>query len=264
MQREPRSRVEMPEWWLIPALILLVLGMPFLGLFAGALLRLLLLSLLIGGSACVVRQWVMAACPCRVDQLAEEESVCRKHLAALRSRAEQMEVTLRDLRSLSLSPGDSIRARWAEVDLEKALAGAGQEMAGERARLFSVEVTRWLGQVDPLVRGLAGFDEPAICHWLNRLQSIRGQGVEILVRFRSDAEAAAVPLGVSTLGLTEEALQELNALRADLLTRRAELLARSPVRDLPRRDPEASLRHIRTVLYEARARREVNSWLPDR
>jgi hypothetical protein len=284
MQRESRSRTSV-LWWLAPILVLLLLDAPILYVVIWLFGRFIVpIAILVGAFACIshlAKVALTSQSSALQDRLSEEEGGHRRRLAALRNRAEQMEQTLRDLRGLQLPPEQLTRAKWAEVDLEEALRRAHAEMAHGRGSLFSLETVRWFARLEPLLRDLHRLDEAAVARWLGRLETIRTQGGGILARLRSDAEAAASKPGASAEKLLDEALQEIGALRADLVTRRAELLARAqPV--LPggggetssrmlllragpdgepfRSDPAATLSRLLARIYQIRARREVHSW----
>jgi len=288
MQQERKTGRIGLGWWLAPIMLLIFLEPPVLRVIGWILFEFLTpLVLLVGGAACITRMALMAVAPPQrrlQDEFADEEAARKSRIAALRSRAEKMDVTLRDLRELSLVPEQETRARWAEVDLEAALKQTRQEIAGERGSLFLLEAIRWFGQIEPLLRDLHRMDEANIGVWLGRLANIRAQGVGILSRLRADLDAVEQQPGGSAEKLLGEALVEIDALRADLVTRRAELLAGNTLRrpERPRLDalrelapgheprPEIdsslaldSLHHLRARLCRVRAQREVRSWLSD-
>lgn len=251
-------------WWLVPVLLLWLLDQPVLslvGVFVEVMLPLtiVVLAAAFAGRVGTALGWGQAP-----DPLALEEAGRRQRLAALRTQADQMQTTLRDLRVLRLPGPESSRAQWAEIDLEQALRNTRQAMARERASLFMVETLRWLAQIEPLVQNLDRLDEPGTRHWLGRLAPMRAQGVELLTRVRCDLEAAQTPSGRATESLLGEALGEMDALRGDLLAHRARLLARTPLPEDARGEAEtATLERLRVVLHSARARREVNGWMEE-
>jgi hypothetical protein len=265
MQQDLKTRIVAWAWWLAPVLLLMVLGLPLLRLLGPGFLRLLIAgAAVIWVAAWAARRGLLPGWERPRDAFSDEEQDRRERLAALQHEVEQMEITLRDLRALRLVPSDATRAQWAEVDLEEALGRAREAVVRERAALSLLETLRWLTHLEPLVRQFDRLDEGSIRRWLDRFTAIRSQGVEILVRIRGDVEALKEPAGQSAVKLLEEALAELHALRADLLTRRAELLAQHPLQGS---DPlgleHPALERLRDLLHHARARREVNSWLSE-
>jgi hypothetical protein len=262
MRRQGAKR--RPVWFWAGALLLgalLVDLLPHLRLVIGAaelLLAPLLLWLVFFAFAVVLGRRFRTETR---DALHEEETACKQRLGELRARAEQIEVTLRDLRDLDLPPSDTTRAEWADVELMETLQDVRRGMARERAALFSLEATRWLGQIEPLVRQTGELDARAVADWTGRIVAIRAQGVEILARLRMDLEAVGTPSGRTAETLIRESLEELDLLRAELLARRAKLLGAATAEELDAVESDAALDRLRTTLEHARARREVRSWL---
>jgi hypothetical protein len=172
-----------------------------------------------------------------------EEAAARKRLTALRTRVDQIEVTLRDLRSLQFGPHETIRARWAEVDLDEALRPLRRAMARERALLFSLEAARWIYRVEPLLLEIGRLNEPGgAAPVRDRLYRLRDQGAELLARLQSDSAAGASSLGTAVLALLRQALEELERLE------QAPAASREPVADA-----EGALGRLRDLAERLRA-----------
>ena len=86
------------------------------------------------------------------DEMAAEENARNERLNTLRSQMAQMDQTLRDLRDLRLPEAETTRARWAEIDLEEALGRTRGQIRDEQAALALLHTTRWLQQLEPLLR----------------------------------------------------------------------------------------------------------------
>lgn len=259
MQQGPEQKNRTVGWIILGALLLLI-GQRFL---LAALFPLLLGVLLLAG----LLFWAARLGWLREPDPAAEEFVrrFREHqarLADLESRSEQMRVTLRDLRSLQVSPEDLTRARWAEVELEERLTQTQHRLVAERAALFQLEALQWLQQLEPLLRAPEPTTPAALRGMPVRVRILREQGAPILARLRSDAEVTALPVGASTQRLLEEALQELEALRAHLVTRRAALLSQDAAEPADRPESEA-LARLRELLHVTRARGEARPWFPE-
>jgi hypothetical protein len=198
--------------WLVLIGVVAVMGWPLLRLVGPVLLRIAApLLLLFGGiwlaaKAGLFHRWVG-------DEWTEDEVGSRRRLADLQHRSDQVRLTIRELRALRLTTEEAVRAEWAEVDLDEALASLQRAMARERALLFSIEAARWVEQVEPL---LAGPDVPAAeagpCR--PRRRALRSQGMDLRARLRSDRDILALDLGNSTAALVDEMLARMDR-RAD-------------------------------------------------
>lgn len=265
MERGPRSRIGGRAEWVAPLLVALVLGTAVAARVGGGfLLSILIVLTAVRGAFLLVtlRQRAQRS----HDPLAEEEGGCRRRLTSLQVRVEQMQATLRDLRVLALSPDDTRRAEWAEIELEEALRQTRRAMAKERTTLFLVESIRWLETVEPLLQDLRRLDEDETAAWLERLPALKSRGEAIRARLQADAEAAGLEAGGAVSGLLREALSEVEALRAELVLHRAYVLARREDRPEAAGSSAAGPEHpalgrLSALLREARARREVSSWL---
>lgn len=254
-------------WWMVIVVALAMMEVPAL-LLAG-LVRLaegFPIWLLLVGSVgagmwiCGSRIDLLSLSRPAEDEMAEEERVRRTRLASLRHEAEQMEVTLRDLRALRLPEQETTRARWAEIDLENALDNTRRAMAEERAALIQVEAVRWLSELEPLLKEIDRLSEEGIRQWLARLAAHRSRGIDIHGRLRADREASELPSALATSDLLTESLTELDAIRGDLLTRRAEFLAHRASPPCRTGAEHPSVERMQELLARARARREVRSW----
>lgn len=261
MQRKPRSGSAAILSWLIGIGVAVVVLPPVARLFGAGLFRLLPLALLLVALclAAIKLGWLPAR-PARRDPLDVEEEERRARLDELRRELEEMEVTLRDLRDLRVHAEDEVRARWAELELEQALDRARAAMAEERALLAQLGAVRWLTALEPLVSRPPGADDPS--EWLTVLPGLRDRGRALLDRLEADGAAVETETGAETARLVGEALQELEALNAELLARRAAFLAREPRSDASVSRPSASGERLESLLQRARAWREVRSWSP--
>jgi hypothetical protein len=283
----PKSRTTVLWWWLAPIVLLIILEPPVFRLFGWILVDFLWpMILLVLGVASMARLLNPSGAKRLKDEFSEEEAAHRKRLTTLRTQSAQMELALRDLRTLRLAPNQTTRAKWAQTDLEEALRQIHHEMAQQHGALFLIEAIRWFAQMEPLLQGLHTLDETGVRHWLGRIMTLQSQGAGILTRLRQSPDAMQTQPGVSAEKLLGEALSELTAIRADLVTHRAELLVRhrpgkrlsryrteaplpaiflqpsEPARTA-RPDPETTLERLQDRLHHLRAQREVQSWGPE-
>ena len=134
-----------------------------------------------------------------------QEAACTARLTSLRRHAEQVEQTLRDLRSLSLRPPEAIRAAWAEMELDEDLRHTRRAIAAERAGLRHLEVARWLLDFEAALTDLPA--SPA------RLEELQTHGTALRQRLEADPEAIATRAGAAACALLHAGLRELNGLR---------------------------------------------------
>lgn len=207
MYREPRAGVHVLVWWLTAPAVLVCAGLILPQWSAWAALALVGVVTALGTAGL----WQVGSFLCsRVDPFLAEELAARRRLTSLRSQVEQIELTLRDLRSLRLGPLETIRARWAEVDLDEALRPLRRAMARERALLLSLDAARWINRAQPLLAEISRRDEQHVTGRLfERLQDLREAGAGILARLRLDTEAASCSLGAAVSELLAQALTEL-------------------------------------------------------
>src|ERR1051325_8531329 len=107
MRREARPGRIALGWWLAPILFLVLVEPPVLQVFGWILFEFLTpLVLLVGGAGCITRMALMAVAPPQrrlPDEFGQEEAGRKGRIAALKSQAEKMELTLKDLRELQLT-----------------------------------------------------------------------------------------------------------------------------------------------------------------
>ena len=274
-------------WWcLAPLLLALLAETPLLSLAGWVFWRVLPCLLLLAAVSSIVRMASLVAAPpadaALKDGFEQEECLRRRRLGELRARAGQMEDALTDLRAAKLTDHQSARAQLAETELAEALARVRAEMAAERGGLLLLDTIRWFSQLDPLLRDLNRLEEHRIRHWLTRLPSIQTQGWRLMSRVEEDAEAVESRSGGTAHRLLAEALSEIDSLKGDLVTARAESLTRgarrllTTGRALPQGNQEErtpvlganapqdhALLLIRMRLQRARAEREVTGWLAE-
>jgi hypothetical protein len=259
---------------------------PLLSLVGWLFWRLLPCLLLVAAVSSIVRMAALVAAPPAEaslrDGFEQEECLRRRRLGELRARSAQMEDALTDLRAANLTEHQSARAQLAETELAEALGRVRTEMASERGGLLLLDTMRWFSQLDPLLRDLNRLEEHRIRHWLTRLPAIQTQGGRLMSRMDEDQEAVESRSGDAAHRLLAEALTEIDAMRGDLVTARAELLTRGAKRllstngfrppnvpELHAAVPGAGPQHdhalllIRTQLQRARAEREVTGWMAE-
>jgi len=201
------------------------------------------------------------------DDLSEEEAACKSRLSGLKTHAEQLQSTLRELRTAFRRTSDRDRIENSRSSLEASLRDVQSAMARERAVLYSIEATRWQREAEPLLREMDWLDDdfetadPAqLEEWvqtrLDRVNKLRPVVMRLQARVRTDTEAAAMPAGQTLLQLVRRELAELEHLRADLLTLRSELVAYNRPWEATAPDPEYTVLKLKEVLQRIRARRE--------
>lgn len=268
---------------LAPLMVVLLFEAPLFGL---VFWRLLPCLLLVAAVSSIVRMASLVAAPpseaALKDSFEQEECLRRRRLGELRARASQMEDGLNDLRAATLNGDQTARAQLAETELAEALGRVRFEMASERGGLLLLDTIRWFSQLDPLLRDLHRLEEHRIRHWLTRLPSVQTQGWRLMARLEEDSEAVESRSGGAAHRLLAEALSEIDSLKGDLVTSRAESLARGARRLLATSEPfpheakderthvlgenppqDHALLLIRMRLQRARAEREVTGWIAE-
>lgn len=272
--------------FLAPLLVGLLGETPLLSLAGWVFWRMLPCLLLLAAVSSIVRMASLVAAPpaeaALKDGFEQEECLRRRRLGDLRARAAQMEDALADLRTATMSADQTARAQLAEGELAETLDRIRVEMAAERGGLLLLDTIRWFSQLDPLLRDLNRLEEHRIRHWLTRLPSIQTQGWRLMSRLEEDSEAVSSRSGGAAHLLLAEALSEIDSLKGDLVTSRAESLARGgkrllaaggpmPPGSLEERTPvlgsnvpqDHALLLIKMRLQRARAEREVTGWLAE-
>lgn len=254
--------------WGLVALGAILAQLPWLGSPGWVLLRLLLVA----GALVGVYFWAsrrgMSELLRPKDDLSEEEAACKSRLGDLKTHAEQLEVTLRELRAAFRRNAERNRVEGARTELESSLRDVQTAMARERAVLYSIEATRWQRQAEPLLREMDWLDDdfetadPTLLEqWvqsrLDRVNKLRPVVMRLQARVRTDTEAAAMPSGQTLLKLVRRELAELEHLRSDLLALRSELIAYNRPWEATGPDPEYTVQKLKEVLQRIRARRET-------
>jgi len=264
------QRKRKPKWrhgWLVPLGVGLILA-PLLGTLGWVLLRVLLVASALAGVYFWASRRGVADLLRPKDDLSEEEATCKGRLSGLKAHAEQLEGTLRELRTAFRRNAERDRVESARTSLESSLRDVQSAMARERAVLYSIEATRWQREAEPLLREMDWLDDdfetadPTLLEeWvqtrLDRVNKLRPVVMRLQARVRTDTEAAAMPAGQTLLKLVRKELTELEHLRSDLLTLRSELVAYNRPWEAEGPDPEYTVQKLKEVLQRIRARRET-------
>jgi hypothetical protein len=264
MQRKGKRKWS--PWWL--ALGVGLAWIPASGALGWVVLRLLLVvGALVGVYFWASRRGVAELLRPR-DDLSEEEAACKGRLSDLKTHAEQLESTLRELRAAFRRNAERERVESARNSMEASLRDVQAAMARERAVLYSIEATRWQREAEPLLREMDWLDDdfetadPTLLEeWvqtrLDRVNKLRPVIMRLQARVRTDTEAAAMPAGQTLLKLVRRELAELEHLRSDLLTLRSELVAYNRPWEATAPDPEYTVQKLKELLQRIRARRET-------
>jgi hypothetical protein len=270
MSPQQRPRIRLLWWCLAPLGVLLVAESPLVLVLA----RLIPLLMLLAGCYCIARLAAAALAPrapLHPGESLDEAQAHRHRLARLAAQTAEMEACLAEARRLQEAGSLPARGAAAISELTRSLALLRQEAAAERAAGVLTEALHWFAQLEPLLSRLDTLDEAAIRAWSVRLPAHRAAGEKLLCRLRADQDAAATALGVSTRDLLEATLQELDLVRAELVTVLAGVLNRRAHRllgasaavnppDLPRWYGlvyRQRLTRLRDRLEYARASREL-------
>lgn len=254
-------------WWLAPLCVVLIL-LPALGTLGWVLFRLLLVGGALAGVYCWASRRGVTELLRPKDDLSDEEAASKARLSQLKAHADQLESTLRELRTAFRRNQERHRVEGARNELETTLRDVQGAMARERAVLYSIEATRWQREAEPLLREMDWLDDdfetadPTLLEeWvqtrLDRVNKLRPIAMRLQARVRTDTEAAAMPSGETLLRLVRRELMELEHLRADLLTLRSELVAYNRPWEASGPDPEYTVQKLKEVLQRIRARRET-------
>ncbi|MFN3652444.1 MAG: hypothetical protein ACK47B_22950 [Armatimonadota bacterium] len=206
----------------------------------------------------LARSGLLPGCIRERDGLSEEEEARLERLDELHEEADQMELTLKDLRDLSLSESDQIRARWAALDLEEALERNRQAVAEERAALLRIDAVRWADRLEVFLSRTP--DVAKARAWLDRIPGLQREGDEILARLSAEPEVAETAAGRETRETVTAVLAELSSFRADLLARLARHLS-ATASEAPALEIETASERLRELVARTQARQEVGAWL---
>ena len=254
-------------WLLAPLLVLALLAAPTTRTVGWVLLRLMAVGSAVGGVYVWASRRSVAELLRTRDDLTDEESACKERLDRLTQHAKQVETTLGELRNVFRRPVERLRVEQSRSGLEATLRDLRSAMARERAILYSIEATRWQRQVEPLLKELEwlgddfeAVDPLALERWvqirLDSVNELRPVAVRLQARLRTDTEACSFPSGQSLLRLLRHELAELELLRADLLTMRAELVAYNRPWETSQPDPEHTVQKLKALFQRIRARRD--------
>jgi hypothetical protein len=254
-------------WLLAPLLVLVLLSTSTTRTVGWVLFRLLAVGGAVGGVYLWASRRSMAELLRTRDDLTDEEAACKERLERLTQHSKQVENTLGELRNVFRRPLERLRVEQSRSGLEATLRDLRSAMARERAVLYSIEATRWQRQVEPLLRELEWIEDDfeavdplTLEQWvqtrLDRVNELRPVAVRLQARLRTDTEACGFPSGQSLLKLLRHELAELELLRADLLTMRAELVAYNRPWEASQPDPEFTVQKLKALFQRIRARRD--------
>ncbi|HEU4753114.1 MAG TPA: hypothetical protein VFU47_08395, partial [Armatimonadota bacterium] len=189
-RREPVSPAVVERW------VALTLAAVFVLAPALRLLRLLLTAAWWGACASIYRARRLPRL-CR-DACSREERASRRRLQKLYREDSSIQHTLRELRELTLTREEALRAAWAEGELRESLLLLRRAIGRERAVLYSLWTARRAAQLDHLLRRPPKRRALALRLWLEELNHLRAETRALHYRLTGDRDALSCSLGEST------------------------------------------------------------------